>query len=401
MWNNIKKKTGAVAVLVTLIFVSTNIAAITIFNASADALKVSVYDGAINVASRSILSEYDSKLFEDYGIFAYSGSENNIDKKCIRYLKANTSRIFKPLNAKNIDILIDNKEYSLIEVDNLAPQLIEAGKVNIITQPKKVKNENPVLPSKTVNNKAIISGLPSGNKSNISFDFSSFDMDGVIGERLTESALINQYIDTVFKSRFSDYPNRNSFFNYEKEYILSGKMSELGSLEYVKRQIYLLRLPLNTEHILTDGRKMAVIEKYIAALPTTADPIEAAALVAIWAASETENDINRLLNGDKVAFIKNDRQWALSLEQAILNIFLRKIIEPNDSEGYDYDDYLMALMYVKNRETKLLRIMDLIQINMKSTYRGDFLIKEHYVGFNIIGTIDGREYQYKHSYYEI
>ena len=41
-----------------------------------------------------------------------------------------------------------------------------------------------------------------------------------------------------------------------------------------------------------------------------------------------------------------------------------------------------------NKETKLIRIMDLIQINMKGNYQEDFLISQCYWGVDFASTLE-------------
>ena len=46
-----------------------------------------------------------------------------------------------------------------------------------------------------------------------------------------------------------------------------------------------------------------------------------------------------------------------------------------------YGKYLDMLLMTVSKNTKLYRIMDLIQINMKGSVRQDFMIADHYTGF--------------------
>ena len=48
---------------------------------------------------------------------------------------------------------------------------------------------------------------------------------------------------------------------------------------------------------------------------------------------------------------------------------------------------------------KLLRMMDLIQLNMKLNHYDDFLMKEYYVGLDLIIKVNNREVAVSKSYY--
>ena len=55
----------------------------------------------------------------------------------------------------------------------------------------------------------------------------------------------------------------------------------------------------------------------------------------------------------------------------------RRIYKSAGNRGSRIQDYLMVLLCGIGDDTKLYRIMDLIQINMKYVYRDDFLLKEY------------------------
>ena len=139
----------------------------------------------------------------------------------------------------------------------------------------------------------------------------------------------------------------------------------------------------------------------------------------IWAFAEAENDMGLLYDNKTVPFIKKDSNWALSLE----NVFgttdddaKEKVTEaigdpqkarqheeggyisPQVTEGAGYQDYLMVLLCGIGDDTKLYRIMDLIQINMKYVYRDDFLLKEYSGGLAYTMEINGKDYSYEEAY---
>ena len=131
-----------------------------------------------------------------------------------------------------------------------------------------------------------------------------------------------------------------------------------------------------------------------------------AAILETWAFVEAYNDVKLLNDGRAVPLLKGDSNWALSLE----NIFNQdaeslkdeeiRYILPQVIEGEDYENYLRVLLCGVPEETKLLRIMDLIQINMKYNYCDYFLIKDYYCGLNYNLRVNGIEYEFEDSYYE-
>jgi hypothetical protein len=71
---------------------------------------------------------------------------------------------------------------------------------------------------------------------------------------------------------------------------------------------------------------------------------------------------------------------------------------PADRSGLSYRDYLRLFLYFTSRETRLLRAMDIIQINMKAGYYYDFLIQEHYTGLRYSLKMNGDIYNYTQRY---
>jgi hypothetical protein len=61
--------------------------------------------------------------------------------------------------------------------------------------------------------------------------------------------------------------------------------------------------------------------------------------------------------------------------------------EETISNGLDYENYLFMLLCFKSRECKLLRMMDLIQMDMKGSYYEDFLLGNCYGGIDFTCTV--------------
>ena len=51
-----------------------------------------------------------------------------------------------------------------------------------------------------------------------------------------------------------------------------------------------------------------------------------------------------------------------------------------------------------NTNTRLLRVMDIVQIDMKYRYYRDFNLMEYYTGVRYALTADGRDYVFEDSY---
>ncbi len=67
-------------------------------------------------------------------------------------------------------------------------------------------------------------------------------------------------------------------------------------------------------------------------------------------------------------------------------------------EGMDYQDYLKMLICAVDERIRILRIMDLIQINMRYMYYGTFLLREYNGGLRFTITVNGEEYETEKIY---
>jgi len=121
-----------------------------------------------------------------------------------------------------------------------------------------------------------------------------------------------------------------------------------------------------------------------------------AALLELWAYAEAENDAALLYEDEKVPLLKTDRTWALTLENAMESE--AGAVRPEGMEGYTYEAYLRLLLGLISEETRLLRTMDLIQINMKYLYRGTFRLKDYYAGLKFTMRINRKDYEFEECY---
>ena len=64
----------------------------------------------------------------------------------------------------------------------------------------------------------------------------------------------------------------------------------------------------------------------------------------------------------------------------------------------DYQDYLKMLICAVDERIRILRIMDLIQINMRYMYYGTFLLREYNGGLRFTITVNGEEYETEKIY---
>ena len=341
---------------------------------------------------KSILAEYDRELYERYGILSYLGDEGVVENKLNFYKDYTFSdKNYASVNVEDISLY----PYALSDTENFLVQirkncilekiaeLGEGGRVQGMRYDAEDKaSEDP----RCLSNQSTIAGLPSYGR--VSNDLLSRAEELVkilvsvkdIVKKGTDSYLINRYIDSKFRNIYSSQGSGDSFFYGEQEYIVSGLFSDEANRKSVRNRIIAMREAMNLIYIERNPEMSDAIRLAGAALTLGVAEEEAAqAIMAAWALAESVNDYLLLIKGKHVPLMKDKDTWATDLE-SVLNNDEKGCIYTGHDRGDNYNDYVMYLLFLVDEETRLLRILDLIQINMIYTYNSDFRIRDCYVG---------------------
>ena len=440
-------KKGSTSVFLTMILASV-LFAVGVFIYHASQLAGSSYtDAVLDLAGRSILSEYDLPLQKRYGIFAVHTDQSQAEEKIKYYadysfhdnaLKEVLRRrkYMDPLNLELESVKVNLKGYSITNIDLFEEQILDGMKSDLIESI--LSKEQTVLQKErdiTLKNQQVIHGLPSYGYSKNTIDIKKLLDNGIpslneIKESGTDDYFVNEYLMGHFLNHCHGTENRKTFFLNEVEYILAGNYNDQENYKEVRMDILILRTGLNLAHIYSDPKKrneVAAMAELIT--PGPAAILTQAVINGIWSAAEAENDLRRLEDGKLVPFVKNREQWAISLENAVqaneknqiadltetvevngeqANLDLGNsiqskknqsgYIEPSNKSGVNYESYLRILLFLENREMKLLRCMDLIQLNMKESYYNNFDLKEYYGGFQFEAVVSDKTYTYIQLY---
>lgn len=214
-----------------------------------------------------------------------------------------------------------------------------------------------------------------------SFAEDTFGYIAALGKRLGEVAIdvrdevyINEYILHIFKDEVdieedvTDGKSIKGFFEKaEVEYILTGNASESVNMKLVKGKIFLIRLGMNTLHVYSDqSKRMQTLEMATATAGITGFgiPIVHNLMMCAWGALEAIQDMTDIYEGKKVAFIKDEKSWKTDLISSGRNGNQGEETKPGILD-FDYHDYLRLLLLVQNKDVKMNRVEDLIELNMK------------------------------------
>lgn len=406
-------KRGTTSVFLMMILASILMLAGLFIHASSEAAGRSYADAVLDLAGRSVLSEYDLPLKNRYGIFAVHTDESQVEGKIKyyadysfhdNYLKEafRGKAYMDTLNLDLESVHVNLKGYSMTDTGLFEQQILEYMKYWIVIDNLiKDKSFTPIKQEIELRNDQIINGLPSnGYKDSLFNDLKRIAENGIpslleIKNNTKDTFLVDEYIIGHFLNRQRGHEIRDTFFLNEIEYVLKGSFNDERNYNEVRSDLFIMRNVLNLIHITNDQEKRKKIEAAAAILTLVkGEEIGAAVVAEAWAAAETENDLRLLEDGKEVALVKSKDNWAVPISSTLEYLWKDDYIKPKRMNGYDYEDYLRILLFLENREKKLLRCMDLIQLNMKGSYDRDFDLKEYYGGFQFEAIARDQKFTY-------
>lgn len=179
--------------------------------------------------------------------------------------------------------------------------------------------------------------------------------------------LMDMYLLRQLSGYDQVYPNRA--LDYEKEYVIGGKASDIENLRVVVGQILAIREAANFMYLSTDSEKCEAAEllaEGIALLlssPELADIIKWG-LLAAWAYAESILDVRALLAGERIATFKTDSQWTSDL--SILGELGASFVKAKSCEnGLTYGDYVGILFVAHGVKTLAYRSMDVMEASIR------------------------------------
>lgn len=364
-------------------------------------------DGIVNLAGDSVMSEFNYDVQEEYGLFMLKGSDRELGSKLRRYVSCSLDSM------KDVDmekVHVSGSRFSTANIDLIKDQILEYMKLAVAEDGFGIGggDENEGNEGNTMDDRSLKHGPTAVSLPSVSMPERSLSaMSEAIADQAddieavfisgSEGYMINEYILKHFNSR-SRAVNSEHFFKNEVEYILGGELSDRKNEKRVEIALKALRFPLNLAHIYKDPEKRAATLALAEVItPGAAAPATQAALASTWAYAEADNDVELLWQGHKVPMIKDKSSWAIDLDSAVEGLMGKTVI-PDEEKGYGYDEYLQILMFFQDENMKLCRILDLIQINIRSMSDSEFLISEYAVGIGIEVKVNGREYAYEKKY---
>ena len=204
--------------------------------------------------------------------------------------------------------------------------------------------------------------------------------NGGAGHFLPETALLHEYAAGFYTNFLSE---EERHVKYEQEYLLSGSASDRENLKNTVNQIIAIREAMNLMSLLKDPEKRREAELLAAAITGASGiaPLVSVTtffILTVWALAESVEDVKALLEGGKVPFLKQGREWRVSLTglaESGTALFRELGASGNEGEGLDYQSYLKLLFWLSGLPKKEYRMMDMIQKNIR-TGQPSFLMRK-------------------------
>lgn len=187
--------------------------------------------------------------------------------------------------------------------------------------------------------------------------------------------LLTEYLLENFPS-FTDEENQDGL-NYQVEYAIVGKKSDEENLRGTARRLLWLREAANMVYLMKTPDKRALCESTAEAICSAllipeAAPALAFAIETGWAYGESVLDVQELLDGGKIALVKDDDSW--QLDYGALATFWKGSCRHSSKHGLNYEEYL-RLLVLAGSESKMTRsLMDLTEYHLRQNGRQNFRI---------------------------
>jgi hypothetical protein len=199
-------------------------------------------------------------------------------------------------------------------------------------------------------------------------------------EEMTERFLFQEYLlkymdcyvntDKVSENGELDTDrDKERALDYQIEYLIAGKTSDLENLRSVANRLCLLREAANAAYIFTDETKceeaelLATVNAALVQVPEIESLLKESILLG-WAYAESLYDVKTIFSGGKIPLMKDQSTWHYSL-QGMLSSDNDNLY--GSSDGLSYTDYLRIFMFLTGEDTLTKRAMNMVEADIRQT----------------------------------
>ena len=156
----------------------------------------------------------------------------------------------------------------------------------------------------------------------------------------------------------------------ETEYVLFGRNSDKENEEEMKQALFKVRTAIDLARNLNDDTKLAIYTAAAAACPAVPQPLAILVIAAIDSARQAKEEVMILCGGSTVEIVRGAAVGG------------RKI--------GTYRDYAALLLMLLPEQTRIARLMDLMQVNVAHMDGTPFAFRDYCYGFTLCAEFEKR-----------
>lgn len=296
------------------------------------------------------------QLLEDLQEWMRITEINGLDRTDVEAEKKRLDDSLEEYNGKEVQI--SDTESVLVDLENPTAQL-EAKKnlgiLHLVLEDKETISGNRIRPETLIMNRIKTAQVTCGN------------MEVDRADSLVDRFLFQEYL-LRYMGRYGK-EDKGKALNYQIEYLLAGKESDVDNLKSVANRLFAVREAANVLYLLSDTEKsaeihaMAMLMCGFLPIPGLVQLMEAVILFG-WASAESIYDVKTLLNSGKVPLIKDSHSWHYGLESALRG---DSMDGPEKEKGLTYEDYLRIFMMLTDLDLLTMRAMDMVESDIRMT----------------------------------
>lgn len=183
----------------------------------------------------------------------------------------------------------------------------------------------------------------------------------------TEKLLLRQYLLNYMSSYVT--PKENRALAYEIEYLLGKKDNDVENLKITVEKLLMVREAANFLYLISNPVRMSQAEGMaLVLIGASANPILIEAIkigiLTAWAIGESVLDVRALLEGKKIALLKNEENWTLDFSN-LSELANTKLMATDCVLGLGYEEYLGILLLFENEQALAMHAMNLQEATIR------------------------------------
>lgn len=323
-----------------------------------EVLRQQAIDYMYNLYGLDLASDLVSNFAPDLQTFLDNGWDS--EENTVESTLAENQSLIAGMQGQDYTVEYENEEGETVSETR---QIEAEDPTQNLTNDKEMRMLNAILgdDSSALSNKAINADLYLSHRGAMNEGETPAYDAGILTD-LTNKVLFDEYI--LLMCDCFDKEESEKTLEYEVEYILGGKDSDKENLQYVVNRILLIRELSNIVSLLADSEKMNLIratgELLSFGIPVL-NVLIMTVLVCGWAYIESMQDIRDLFDNKRVPLLKNNHEWKTDLEGLLGG---ESTVNSVDS-GLSYQDYLRLLLAIENETQKTVRLMDVMEMNIR------------------------------------